>query len=83
MNMHGTYLSVLLFSATLTVSILDVNDNYPVFLENYPVNITEGKISGPVITVTAHDADKNPKITYKITKNYLKDTFSINPNTGE
>ncbi|VDI43587.1 Hypothetical predicted protein [Mytilus galloprovincialis] len=70
-------------TATLTVSILDVNDNYPVFLENYPVNITEGKISGPVITVTAHDADKNPKITYRITKNYLTDTFSINPNTGQ
>ncbi|CAC5415595.1 CDH23 [Mytilus coruscus] len=66
---------------TLSVSLLDVNDNKPSFLENYYVNITEGKISGPVITVEAHDPDKNPKITYRITKNYLTNTFSIDPKT--
>lgn len=53
------------------------------FKGNYYVNITEGKISGPVISVTAIDLDENPKITYRITKNYLTDTFSIDSETGE
>ncbi|XP_063446622.1 cadherin-23-like [Mytilus trossulus] len=70
-------------TATLIVSLLDVNDNKPFFPVNYNVSITEGKISGPVITVTAMDLDENPKITYRITKNYLTDTFSIDHKTGQ
>ena len=71
-----------MFTASLQVTLLDVNDNPPVFPQKtYHVNITEGKISGPVITVTATDKDLNSNITYMITKNY-NNTFKINSSTG-
>ena len=71
-----------MFTASLQVTLLDVNDNPSVFqLRTYHVNITEGKISGPVITVTATDKDLNSHITYMITKNY-NNTFKINSSTG-
>jgi hypothetical protein len=71
-----------MLTASLQVTLLDVNDNPSVFqLRTYHVNITEGKISGPVITVTATDKDLNSHITYMITKNY-NNTFKINSSTG-
>ena len=71
-----------MFTASLQVTLLDVNDNSPVFqLRPYHVNITEGKISGPVITVTATDKDLNSHITYMITKNY-NNAFKIDSSTG-
>jgi hypothetical protein len=71
-----------MFTASLQVTLFDVNDNPPVFPQKtYHVNITEGKISGPVITVTATDKDLNSNITYMITKNY-NNTFKINSSTG-
>ena len=71
-----------MFTASLQVTLLDVNDNSPVFqLRPYHVNITEGKIGGPVITVTATDKDLNSHITYMITKNY-NNAFKIDSSTG-
>ena len=71
-----------MFTASLQVTLLDVNDNSPVFQQGpYHVNITEGKISGPVITVRATDRDLNSHITYMITKNY-KNAFIIDSSTG-
>lgn len=73
---------IFMFTASLQVTLLDVNDNSPVFQQRpYHVNVTEGKISGAVITVKATDKDLNSHITYMITKNY-NNTFKIDPRTG-
>ncbi|XP_071103709.1 protocadherin Fat 4-like [Haliotis cracherodii] len=73
--------------AVVTVQILDVNDNGPVFLassaqlvfqveENSP-----GKEVGSIMAKDA-DADENGKITYSIVSQTPRTHFSINPGTG-
>lgn len=61
-------------STTLTVDILDVNDNTPMFLQDSygPVDVTEEEGSGRLVTkVTAEDDDEqgtsNSRILYSIT----------------
>ena len=65
------------------VTILDVNDNSPIFEEDvYNANVLENSSTGTdVITVTASDADSgtNGLITYSITNG---NTFRIGPSTG-
>lgn len=68
----------------VNVTILDVNDNPPIFdHSDYNVSLNETALPGtPVVTVMASDNDlgDNSKITY-----YLAETehqFAVNPETG-
>ncbi|XP_063060291.1 protocadherin gamma-A12-like [Engraulis encrasicolus] len=76
-------------TAVIQVTVLDANDNLPVFSENiYKASIPENSPSGTVIlTVSAIDADEgaNGEVTYAFT--HISDDelrqFSIDTNTGE
>ena len=71
---------------TVIVTILDVNDNSPVFLESqYSGSIFENEPSGQFVTVvSATDSDKgnNSKIEYSLSSN-ASGLFVIHPITGE
>ena len=70
---------------TFTVTVLDVNDNSPVFVQSpYAVQMPENvAIFFPVVTVEAVDDDigTNAVITFSIADG--RDTFQIDPSTGE
>ncbi|XP_078320025.1 cadherin-23-like isoform X2 [Crassostrea virginica] len=70
-------------TATLTVTLQDVNDNPPEFLPGpqYHVNVSEGReVNDLVITVSAVDKDKRPNIYYTIGQNHLN-SFQITDST--
>lgn len=53
-------------TATVTVTVLDVNDERPEFLTMEPVNVKENTtISEPIGKFKAHDKDTNHSLTYK------------------
>ncbi|XP_071787614.1 protein dachsous-like [Asterias amurensis] len=55
-------------TATLKITIVDINDNRPRFPPVSPVIISEGaEVGYPVTTVVANDADTNPSIIYQFT----------------
>lgn len=65
----GTLKVFLIFVATLTVTLLDVNDEPPEFLPGpqYHVNVSEGReVNDLVITVAAVDKDKKQTVFYRI-----------------
>ncbi|XP_022091610.1 protocadherin Fat 4-like isoform X2 [Acanthaster planci] len=70
----------------LTVNLLDVDDNPPIFNPNqYRPQVAENSPSGTyVTTVTATDADSsiNAEFTYDIIGGDGEDSFTINRNTG-
>ncbi|XP_066303811.1 protocadherin Fat 4-like isoform X2 [Branchiostoma lanceolatum] len=74
-------------TASVTVEVLDENDNSPVFVrETYTTNVTEDTPGGYLILqVTASDEDvgSNSDITYSIRSGNSDDVFSINSRTGE
>ncbi|XP_062870794.1 cadherin-related tumor suppressor, partial [Trichomycterus rosablanca] len=70
------------------VSVLDVNDNAPVFdHKNYKATVTENSPKGfELITVRAFDNDEGPNglISYDISNVIdLNDAFVINPKSGQ
>ncbi|XP_058268060.1 protocadherin gamma-A11-like isoform X49 [Hemibagrus wyckioides] len=71
------------------VTVLDVNDNSPVFSQKvYKASIIENSPKGTKLTiVSAFDADEgtNGQVTYYISNidNTVKDVFTINQNNGE
>ncbi|CAG5990880.1 unnamed protein product, partial [Menidia menidia] len=71
------------------VTVLDVNDNAPVFTQKtYTATVTENSPTGTVVaTVTASDADQgaNSKITYSIanTIGNVRHMFEINQENGD
>ena len=71
----------------LTIDILDVNDNSPVFAKDlYEVSIYENATIGSFVTqVTATDKDgiSSGKITYYIMSNEYGKQFSINKTSGD
>ena len=71
--------------ATLVISVLDENDNNPVFRRSvYDVTIPENATVGTeVVAVTADDADEglNAQIVYSIS-NATEGLFKINNRTG-
>ncbi|KAL1494818.1 hypothetical protein ABEB36_010350 [Hypothenemus hampei] len=71
-------------SASVIITILDVNDNDPVFEPKiYEVNVGEDDLPGtPVVTVTATDADEDNKIHYEITNGNTRGRFAITSQNG-
>ncbi|XP_043934458.1 cadherin EGF LAG seven-pass G-type receptor 3 isoform X2 [Protopterus annectens] len=79
---HGTpFLSA---SASVTITILDVNDNRPEFTEKeYFVRLNEDAVVGTsVLSVTAVDRDVNSLITYQITSGNTRNRFAISTQGG-
>ncbi|XP_030622190.1 protocadherin alpha-7-like [Chanos chanos] len=77
-------------SINITVTVLDNNDNKPVFSQDsYSVAIQENIPIGTVILkVNATDADEGPngQVVYSFVRNLKKkvyDTFELDENTGE
>ena len=70
-------------SATVSITLLDVNDNPPVFSPQvYQLKIAENTISGTSVgKVSATDRDKDP-VTYEIADGDGRNFFSINASTG-
>ncbi|XP_041845825.1 protocadherin-12 isoform X2 [Melanotaenia boesemani] len=85
---HGT--PPLISVEHLTVSVLDVNDNAPVFSSSiYKASLKENNLTGyKVLQVEAHDNDLefNGRVSYFIRsptdKKTEKEVFSIHPKTG-
>lgn len=74
-------------TVTLTVSLLDANDETPVFsMSTYSRNLNEnGNAADSVLTVTATDKDtdaSNGKVTYSIVSGSGLSKFAIGANTG-
>ena len=73
-------------TATLSIQVIDVNDNAPVFsLNEYAVSVSELHVIGTsVLQVQATDIDSgvNSLVTYQILAGTQDRTFSINANTG-
>uniref|UniRef100_A0A8C5LC81 Dachsous cadherin related 2 n=1 Tax=Jaculus jaculus TaxID=51337 RepID=A0A8C5LC81_JACJA len=68
--------------APLVVRVLDVNDNPPVFPQDfYQATLAESTPGGyPVLTVSATDSESNGNISYRI-RSSVED-FSIDPTNG-
>lgn len=72
-------------TATLTLHVIDVNDNVPVFSHAlYNATLSEDSINGTIITtdISATDADigENARISYSLADEFLH-LFSINEST--
>lgn len=76
-------------TAEITISVSDINDNPPTFLDSpYLANVMENIIppnGGYVITVQAYDADTPPfnSLVRYFIKEGDTDIFRINASTGE
>ena len=77
-------------SATLSITVLDVNDNYPAFTNSpYKANVAEDIPKGrTVVRVTAHDGDSgdNGRVSYELgadTDSSVRSVFQINKSTGD
>uniref|UniRef100_A0A8C4L141 Cadherin EGF LAG seven-pass G-type receptor 2 n=1 Tax=Equus asinus asinus TaxID=83772 RepID=A0A8C4L141_EQUAS len=79
---HGT--PALTASASVSVTILDVNDNNPAFTQpEYTVRLNEDAAVGTsVVTVSAVDRDAHSVITYQITSGNTRNRFSITSQSG-
>ncbi|KAK2494566.1 hypothetical protein MC885_008067 [Smutsia gigantea] len=79
---HGT--PALTASASVSVTILDVNDNNPTFTQpEYTVRLNEDAAVGTsVVTVSAVDRDAHSVITYQITSGNTRNRFSISSQSG-
>ncbi|XP_045469521.1 fat-like cadherin-related tumor suppressor homolog isoform X5 [Harmonia axyridis] len=72
--------------ATVNISIIDCNDNAPVFNQiSYNAQIKEDAQVGEVVVqvlATDLDSDKNGKVTYSIIGGDTQEQFAIDPDTG-
>lgn len=72
--------------ATLNISVIDSNDNYPQFTQtSYSARIREdSQIGDKILQVLANDLDsgENGHIRYSIVRGDRLQQFSIEPNTG-
>ncbi|XP_064780345.1 protocadherin-15-like [Oncorhynchus masou masou] len=70
---------------TLSVTVLDVDDNSPVFSQpSYTINLPENSPKNTVILqFTAKDADLDSNITFRIRTQEARQRFAVNPVTGE
>lgn len=72
--------------ATVTITVLDINDNPPVFeRRDYLVTVPEDTSPGTqvlAVFATSKDIGTNAEITYLIRSGNEKGKFRINPKTG-
>ncbi|XP_061864337.1 cadherin EGF LAG seven-pass G-type receptor 3 isoform X3 [Colius striatus] len=71
-------------SASVTITVIDVNDNRPEFTQKeYFIRLNEDAAVGTsVLSVTAIDRDVNSAITYQITGGNTRNRFSISTQGG-
>ncbi|XP_052430626.1 cadherin-related family member 2-like [Carassius gibelio] len=73
-------------TASVTINIIDVNDNLPKFEEDvYEFFVDEHCDDGTVVgTITATDGDAldNGKLTYKLMPENMQDKFDVHPGNG-
>uniref|UniRef100_A0A671R1L4 Cadherin EGF LAG seven-pass G-type receptor 1-like n=1 Tax=Sinocyclocheilus anshuiensis TaxID=1608454 RepID=A0A671R1L4_9TELE len=71
-------------SASVSITVLDVNDNIPAFTEKlYSLKINEDAVVGTsVLTVTALDRDVNSVVTYQISSGNTRNRFAITSQSG-
>ncbi|NWS37863.1 CAD23 protein, partial [Probosciger aterrimus] len=72
-------------TATVYVTVLDVNDNRPIFLQSsYEVSVPEDIPAASSIVQASTDADEgvNGRVWYRIVKGNEHNNFRINPSTG-
>ncbi|XP_032892988.1 cadherin EGF LAG seven-pass G-type receptor 3 isoform X1 [Amblyraja radiata] len=71
-------------SASVTITVMDVNDNRPEFTQKeYFIRLNEDATVGTsVLTVTAVDRDVNGVVTYQITGGNTRNRFSISTQAG-
>uniref|UniRef100_A0A665WXR0 Cadherin EGF LAG seven-pass G-type receptor 1 n=1 Tax=Echeneis naucrates TaxID=173247 RepID=A0A665WXR0_ECHNA len=79
---HG--IPVMSSSASVSITVLDVNDNVPTFTEKvYSLKINEDAVVGTsVLTVTAVDRDINSVVTYQISSGNTRNRFAITSQSG-
>ncbi|XP_069499437.1 cadherin EGF LAG seven-pass G-type receptor 3 isoform X2 [Ambystoma mexicanum] len=79
---HGT--PPLSASASVTITVMDVNDNRPEFSQkDYHIRINEDAVVGTnILTVTAIDKDVNSAISYQITGGNARNRFAISTQGG-
>eukprot|EP00063_Salmo_salar_P059969 XP_014034804.1 PREDICTED: protocadherin-15-like isoform X11 [Salmo salar] len=70
---------------TLSVTVLDVDDNSPVFSQpSYTVNLPENSpMKTVILQLTAKDSDLDSNITFRIRTPEARQLFAVNPVTGE
>ncbi|XP_068997688.1 cadherin EGF LAG seven-pass G-type receptor 3 isoform X2 [Embiotoca jacksoni] len=71
-------------TASVTITVMDVNDNRPEFLQReYYARLNEDAVVGTsVMTVTAVDRDVNSAVTYQITGGNTRNRFAISTAGG-
>uniref|UniRef100_A0AAY4BX72 Cadherin EGF LAG seven-pass G-type receptor 1 n=1 Tax=Denticeps clupeoides TaxID=299321 RepID=A0AAY4BX72_9TELE len=71
-------------SASVSITVLDVNDNVPTFTQNaYFLKINEdAPVGASVLTVTAVDRDVNSVVTYQISGGNTRNRFAIVSQSG-
>ncbi|KAJ8262011.1 hypothetical protein GJAV_G00161080 [Gymnothorax javanicus] len=79
---HGT--PVMSSSASVSITVRDVNDNVPTFTEKvYQLKINEdAQVGSSVLTVTAIDRDLNSAVTYQISSGNTRNRFAITSQSG-
>nr|XP_028603461.1 cadherin EGF LAG seven-pass G-type receptor 1 isoform X3 [Podarcis muralis] len=70
---------VMTSSASVSITVLDVNDNNPTFTEKvYQLRLNEdATVGSSVLTLTAVDKDVNSVVTYQITSGNTRNRFAI------
>ncbi|KAG7273226.1 hypothetical protein CRUP_031533, partial [Coryphaenoides rupestris] len=72
--------------ATVTIKVLDINDNSPIFPEvTYELEVVEHSAAGTVVArITATDLDKidQGKLTYSLLPESIRKYFNVEPETG-
>ncbi|XP_022668153.1 protein dachsous-like isoform X2 [Varroa destructor] len=69
-------------TTTVHVSVVDVNDNQPVFPPYDPLKVREDKLVGGVVSViTANDVDAHPALVYNLRNS--DNTFTIDAFSGQ
>lgn len=79
---HGV--PVMSSSASVSVTVLDVNDNVPTFTQKlYNLKINEdAPVGASVLSVTAIDRDVNSVVTYQISSGNTRNRFAITSQSG-